>query len=580
MKFAELSNYFEKLEATTKRLEMFNILSELFNEADKEEVDKIAYLCKEELLPSFRGVKIGMAEKLIERAIAKVTGRDEKEVRQLYKKLGDPGLVAEELLAKRDAKKRLEVREVYEELMQMAQTSGAGSIDKKIDLLADLLGRSSPKEARYLTRFVLGRLRLGIGDPTILEALSKAIVGDRSLRPELERAYNLCSDLGLIAKILFTKGMKGIREFKVQVGNPIRPALAERAPNAEEIVQRLGRCSVESKYDGFRMQVHKKDQQVETFSRNLERTTEMFPDVVEAIRKQVRAQDTIIEGEALAINEESGELYPFQVTVQRKRKYDIEEMIKEFPLVLYAFDLLYVDGEDYTNQPYEKRRERLAKLIKPGAKIKLANRIVTSHPKEIAKFFDECITRGLEGILAKRLDAPYQPGARNFNWIKLKRSYKGELTDTVDVALVGYIMGRGMRAKFGIGALLAAVYDEKSDTFKTIAKIGSGLSEENWVKIRELLDKSRVDKKPARVDSLIEPDVWVDPKYVVTVLADEITKSPLHTCGKKDGEPGYALRFPRIVGWIREDKKPEDVNTVKEIIEMFEMQKKVKPAGA
>jgi len=582
MKFAELADYFERLEATTKRLEMFDILSELFRDAGKEErgeVDKVVYLCQEQLLPSFKGVEIGMAEKLILRAIAKATDETEPHVAQLYKKLGDPGLVVEQLLTEQkgtSARSRLDVSMVYEGLLKIAETSGEGSVEKKIQLLAEVLSKCSPKEARYVARFVMGRLRLGIGDPTILDALSKAFVGDRSFRPALERAYNLCSDLGLVAQTLFEKGEKGIQEFAVKVGNPIRMALAERSPTAEEIIERLGRCAVEVKLDGFRTQVHRQGDRVEIFSRNLERTTHMFPDIVEGVREQIDAREAIFEGEALAVNEETGELYPFQVTVQRKRKHGIEEMMKEYPLVLYCFDVMYVDGVDYTKEPYIKRRERLEQLIKPGERIKLAEQIVTDDPKEIERFFETNIERGLEGIVAKRLDAPYQAGARGFHWIKLKRSYKGELSDTVDVVIVGYFRGRGMRAKFGIGALLGAVYDDKSDTFKTVAKIGSGLSEENWVRIRERLDEAKVLHRPARVDSLIEPDVWVEPKYVFAVLADEITKSPIHTCGKHDDEPGYALRFPRVVGWIRDDKSPEDVNTVTEIIEMFEMQKKVK----
>jgi DNA ligase-1 len=322
--------------------------------------------------------------------------------------------------------------------------------------------------------------------------------------------------------------------------------------------------------------VHKQGNTVEIFSRNLERTTAMFPDVVENVKTQIKANDAIFEGEALAINEETGELYPFQVTVQRKRKHGVAEMMKEYPLVLYCFDLLYADGVDYTNEAYEKRRKELERLVKPGGRIKLAEQIITDDPKEIERFFERSVTEGLEGIVAKKLDAPYQAGARGFHWIKLKRSYKGELSDTVDLVIIGYFRGRGMRAKFGIGAVLGAVYDDRSDTFKTLAKIGSGLTEENWVKIREMLDEVKTLHRPARVDSLIEPDVWVEPTYVFTVLADEITKSPIHTAGKGDDEPGYALRFPRIVGWVRDDKKPEDANTVKEIISMFEMQRKVK----
>ncbi|MEM2932951.1 MAG: ATP-dependent DNA ligase [Candidatus Pacearchaeota archaeon] len=580
MQFIELAKVFEKLEATTKRLEMFEILSNFFKIINKDEVDKVVYLCQERLLPSFKGLEIGMAEKMVEKAIAKATGVSMDKVIAEYKKLGDLGLVAETLLQKKPKtlfiRKKLSITEVYMRLYKIAEISGEGSVEKKIEETVGLLVNSSPLEARYIVRFILGRLRLGVGDPTIMDSLSKAISGDRTkLREDIERAYNLCSDLGLVASILFKKGVKGLKEFKVTLNSPIRMALAERLTSAEEIIKKIGKCAVETKYDGLRLQCHYDGKNVEIFSRNQERMTHMFPDIVEGIKKQVKAKTAILEGEAVAFNEATGEFFPFQITIQRKRKYGVKEMAKEFPLVLFAFDLLYLNGKDLTNVAYEKRTSLLRKIIKEGATIRTTERIITDDPAELEKFFEINVEKGTEGIIAKRLDAIYQAGARNFNWIKLKRSYKGELQDTIDVVIVGYFKGRGLRARLGIGALLGCIYDDKTDTFKTIAKIGSGLSEEKWQELRLLLDKIKLEKKPPRVESEIEPDVWTEPFYVFTVRADEITKSPVHTAGKTKLEPGFALRFPRIEGWIR-DKKPEDATTLKEIIEMFKMQKKVK----
>jgi len=577
MKFLKLANYFEELEGTSKRLEMFEILSSLFKEADKEEVDKIVYFCEEQLLPAWQGLEMGMADKMVAKAIARASGKSEKEILDSYKKQGDLGLVVEKVGGKQATlfkKKSLSISEVYDELDKIARISGSGSVDRKTGMLAGLLSNMAGKEMKFAVRFVLGRLRLGIGDPTIMDSLSKAITGDRmELRKEIERAYNLSSDLGYVAKILFEKGAKGLREFKVVVGKPIRMALAERLPDAEDIVKKIGKCAVETKYDGMRLAVHKTGDKVEIFSRNQERMTNMFPDLIKAAQKQISAKNAILEGEAIAYNEETGEFFPFQVTMTRKRKYGIAELAKQMPVVLFAFDLLY-DGKDLTHEIYEKRRKRLKEIVKKGFVVRLSDQIITDNPKEMEKFFEENVEKGTEGIIAKRLDSEYQAGARNFNWIKLKRSYKGELQDTIDVVIIGYFKGRGMRAKFGIGALLGAVYDEKSDAFKSIAKIGSGLSEEKWVEIRKLLDKNKTEKKPARVDSILSADVWTMPKYVFTVMADEITKSPIHTAGIKDGV-GFALRFPRIQGWVR-DKKAEDCTSVKEIEEMFRMQKKVK----
>jgi DNA ligase-1 len=444
----------------------------------------------------------------------------------------------------------------------------------KIKGLVELLNNSTPKEAKYITRFPIGKLRLGIGDPTILDALSAYEAGDKSLREELERAYNLCSDLGLVAKTLFSDGIEGIRKFKIKVFNPVRPALAERLPSAEEIVEKIGKCAVERKYDGLRMQLHKQGDRVEIFSRRLERMTHMFPEIVDGVRKQVKAKEAILEGEALAYNETSGEYYPFQLTMQRKRKYGVEEMAEEYPLKLFAFDVLYYDGVDCTKKPYAERRKKLEKMIASGDVIKLSEMIVTDDPKKLEQFFEESVEKGMEGIVAKDLNAEYVAGARKFAWIKLKRSYKGELADTVDLVIVGYFLGKGMRAKFKFGGLLCAVYDEKEDVFKTVAKIGSGFSEQQMKELEEMLGKIKIDHKPARVDSEIKPDFWVDLKYVVTVAADEITRSPTHTAGRGKEESGYALRFPRMVG-LREDKSPEEATTVQEIIEMYKMQKRV-----
>lgn len=579
MLFSQLAEVFEKLEATSKRLEMFEILSDFFKKVSTNEIDKAVYFCEEQLLPPFYGLEIGMAEKMVEKAIAKASNKSVEEIAKLYKKKGDLGLVGEELLAKKRttlfATKAPSISKVYELLTKIAQTTGVGSVERKIALLTGLLSELSAKEAKYVVRFVLGSLRLGIGDPTIMDSLSKAISGDRmKLRPEIERAYNLCSDLGLVAKTLFEKGKKGLKEFKVKVGLPIRMALAERLASAEEIIKKIGKCAVETKYDGIRLAIHKDKDNVEIFSRNQERMTRMFPDIIQGIKKQVKAKSAILEGEAAAYNEETGEFFPFQVTITRKRKYEIEKRAKEAPLVLFAFDLLYINGKDLTQKPYAERTKVLEKIIRKGFTIRQAEKIITDDSKVLEKFFEANVERGTEGIIAKRLDAPYQAGARNFNWIKLKRSYKGELKDTIDVVIVGYFKGRGLRAEFGIGALLGAVYDEKTDSFKTICKIGSGLSEEKWLELRKLLDKIKLEHKAARVDSEIIPDVWTQPKYVFTVMADEITLSPLHTAGKIKEKAGFALRFPRIQGWIR-DKKPEDATTVKEIEKLFRMQKRV-----
>jgi DNA ligase-1 len=577
MDFKLFADTCSKLEEISGRLEMISVLSELFGKAKAEDIDKIIYLLQGQVAPPFEGIDVGIGDKLVERAISIATGYDVKKIDAEYKKTGDLGKSAENLMGKKAqmslVSRKLTISSVHESLIKIAKTSGVGSQDMKIKLLAELIGHASDLEAKYLVRIPLGKLQLGVGDPTMIDALSMAKEGDRGMREDLERAYNLCSDLGLVAQQYY-KGKENIKKFKITPFHPLRPALAEREPTPEAIIERLGRCAAEVKYDGFRIAIHKSGDRVELFSRRLERTTDMFPEIVEAVRKNVKAKEAILEGEALAYNESAGEFYSFQYTIQRKRKHGIAEKAEEMPLHLFCFDVLYVDGEDYTKKPYTERRKALEKLVKEGSGISLSEVFITDDVGELSKYFAKAVERGMEGLMVKDLNAPYVAGARKFAWIKLKRSYRGELADTIDVAIVGYLKGKGMRSDFEFGALLGAVYDEKEDMFRTIAKVGSGFTEDMMSKFGDVLKKDATKKKPARVDSVLEPDMWVQPRYVITVKADEITESPLHTAGRKKGEEkGYALRFPRMIGEVRTDKKPEDATSVDEIIKMYKMQR-------
>ncbi|MEM2138355.1 MAG: ATP-dependent DNA ligase, partial [Candidatus Anstonellaceae archaeon] len=411
-------------------------------------------------------------------------------------------------------------------------------------------------------------LRLGVGDPSIIDALSMMKHADKTDKMVLERAYNLCSDLGEVAEH-YVAG-KNLSRFSAQPFKPIRPALAERLPNADEIIKKLGRCAVEAKYDGLRMQVHVSSGKVEIYSRKLEKMTRMFPEITQAAAK-LKVKSAIFEGEALAYNEKEKKYYSFQQTIQRKRKYGIEAMAKEFPLRLFVFDIMYLNGKDLTLEAYAKRRKTLEKLFAKTEPLVPSELIYTDDAKKLDEHFASLVGEGLEGIIAKDLSQPYVAGARKFAWIKLKKSY-GELADTVDAVIVGYYLGKGQRQEFEFGGLLVAVLNDETDEFETIAKIGSGFSEDEMRSFEKMLDEIKVNEKPKGVKSKLVPDFWVKPKFVITVAADEITLSPMHTCGLV-GETGYALRFPRMMS-LRDDKGPHEITTTKEIIRMFEMQKR------
>jgi DNA ligase-1 len=575
VRFSELVQYFRRLEGTSGRNALVEILADLFAKTPTEDVPPTAYLLQGRLAPYFEPVEMGLGNNYVADAIARAFGGNRVTVLERFDRLGDIGEAAAEIAAESGSSAAPEsappVCEIFDRLLGIARTTGAGSIGAKGEAFASLLREVDSLSCNYLCRIPLGRMRLGVGDPTVLDAFSFARVGNRSLRKRLERAYNETSDLGLVGKTLWEGGIEAVDALGVRVGNPVRPALAERLPSAEAIIAKLGRVTVERKYDGFRCQVHKLGDDMRIFSRNLEDLTASFPEIAEGARRQVVASTAIFEGEALAYNPLSDEYLPFQQTVRRRRKHGVEETAAELPLRLFAFDILYADGESVMERSYTERHAMLEDMVQAGDTILISEVRTTGEPEELLKVFNDSIQHGLEGIVAKRPDSPYQAGARNYNWVKLKRAQVGNLQDTVDCVIVGYIYGRGRRAAFGVGALLVAAYDPERDAFPTVTKIGTGLSDAQWREVRERCEPYVSERKPARVESNIEPSVWVEPQVVIEVLADEITRSPVHPAGADEGGQGYALRFPRLVSF-RQDKKPEDVTTVAEIVELYSQQ--------
>lgn len=589
MKFKDLALYLQKLENTASRNDMIVILAELFKKVPADVFDKVMYLLQGRVAPLYVPLEFGMADKMIIKALSYAYEIDEKEVTGDFKKIGDIGELAEKFSQKAGKEKDgIEISEVFSELETLAHLRGSGSVDKKISKLSALFKNSDPLSCRYIARIPVAKLRLGFSDMTVLDALSWMLKSDKSDRPIIERAYNIRPDLGYIGKLLKEKGVEGLNSTKPAVGTPILMARAERLSSGQEIIDKIGECAVEPKYDGFRLQVHFDGKNIKIFTRNLEEVTFMYPDIERGIRGQIKSSEVVMEGEAIAYNPETGEYLPFQLTAQRKRKYDIEEMAAKIPLKYMAFDLLYLDGVNYIHEPYVSRHKALARLIKEGKTVYLSEEKVIGDGKEIDNFFDDAISRGLEGILAKKLDGTYQAGARGWNWIKLKRSYQSKLDDTIDCIVMGYYYGRGKRTSFGIGAFLIGIYDQVQDKFMTIAKVGTGLTDEEWKGLAVRGEKLKSKGKPAlyEVDKWLEPDVWVNPEIVVEIRADELTRSPVHTAGRvmkvsKSGSaldvdvPGFALRFPRLERF-RDDKKPDDVTSLAEIEKMFKDQKKDK----
>jgi len=580
MDFAGFSGYLEELEKTGSRLEMTRVLAQMFAKATPDEGKLMAYLSQGRLGPAYDNPNMGVADKQVVKAIQRLS---EKDAGKLFREYGDLGLVAEKIksqipslpagrqVTKSQINHNIQTPKVHEMLMEIAKAGGLGSQEKKIQLIGDLLTRLEPKSAKYAVRIILGKLRTGFSDMTVLDSLSWMIAGDKSLRKDLEQIYNVRADLGeVVEKVKEYNSDKAIKLIKPEpeIGTPVLIARGERAASAREIWERTGQAAMEYKLDGLRIQAHIKSGKVNLFSRGLENVTEMYPDVVDGLEKQIK-QECIVEGEMIAVGK-NGKFLTFQETVQRKRKYNIAEMVGKIPLKLYVFDILAADGKGYLDLPNDKRRKLLEAALdtRKGDTVRLMPRKIAHGVTDIEKYFAEAIKDGTEGIFVKKLDSVYQAGSRNFNWIKYKKSYdKSTIADTIDAVVMGYDAGQGKRSGFGIGDFLIGVYEPKEDKYLTVAKIGTGLTDEEWREMKAQGSKYNVPSKPGNyeVSKLMGCDVWVKPKIVVEIKADEITKSPMHTSG-------YALRFPRLVGW--REKQPEDATSVGEIIKLYQMQKK------
>lgn len=581
MLFSEVVKALAVVESTTQRTAMVKALVSLFKKADRGEVDKLVYFILGDLKPPWEGVELGVAEKLCIRALAKSTGASLAELESLYKRTGDVGEVAKRALLNRGRAsslvppKPLEMWEVYDTLLKVAYATGEGAVDMKLALLVSLFNRATPDEARYIARFVVGKLRLGVADMTLIEALSEAFGVDKEA---LERAYHIYPDMGKLARHV-AEG-RPLVEIKITPGVPILPMLAQRLSSAQEILTKLGGSAIcEYKYDGERAQIHIRNRDVKIFSRRLENITKAYPDVVNAVIESVAVDEAILEGEIVAVDPDTGEMLPFQELMHRKRKHDVAYAAEMYPTVLYLFDVLYIDGEDLTTEPLIYRRVRLSEIVKEGEKVVIAKWRVFDDVDSIDLFFHEATSLGTEGVICKSPTSIYEMGARGWNWIKYKRDYRSEMIDTVDLVVVGAFHGRGKRAGL-YGAFLLAAYDPAKDLFYTVCKVGSGFSDTDLKKMYELLQPYKIQHRHPRVVSKMEADVWFVPKVVIEVIGAEITLSPLHTCCLGFVKPGVglAIRFPRFTSRYRLDKSPEQSTTVTEMVELYRRQKKISQA--
>ena len=578
MKFSILSDSLEKMELTSKRLELTDILVELLKKTPIETMSKTIYLIQGKLRPNFEGVEIGIAEKLVIRAISKSSGSTIKKIESDYNDGGDLGKTAANILKQKTqttfAAETITLERVYDTLLKISKLEGKGSQDMKIKYISSLLNDATPIESKFILKILLGTLRLGIAENTVMDALAIAFTNKKENRGLVENAYNVSSDLGLVSEILSREGIEGILKFKVSMFSPIRPMLADRVKSEQEALKRIeNEFAAEYKLDGERAQIHKKSNKIILFSRSLENITEYYPDVVEKISESINADEGIFEAEIVAVNENTGDFLPFQELMHRRRKYKLEKAVSDYPITVNFFDILYFNGNNCLDEPYQERREKLKNIIKENNFAKLIPMSIVKNKDDISDIIENSINSGCEGLMLKVLTAPYRAGSRGSNWLKLKREYQNELGDSLDLVVIGAFFGRGRRTgKYG--TLLLATYNSDSDIFPSICKVGTGFSDESLDQLFQILSNKVILKKNPRVDSSMDADIWFEPELVIEIVASEITLSPIHKTGldyiRKN--TGFALRFPKFTGKIRTEKLAEDASTDEEVMALYKNQ--------
>ena len=577
MEYEIVAEAYRDLEQASGRLMLIDRLATLLAETPQELLPTVCYLCQGLVAPEFAGIDLGLAEKMALRAVATATSVEPEEVVAAVRETGDLGQAAERLLAATagDRKPSLQVAAVVDTLHEIARTEGSGSQGRKLELLAGLLTRATPLEARYLLRLVTGNLRLGIGTPTILDALAQVYAGSRKDRPVLERAYNICCDLGLVAATLVAGGLTAVKELRVRAGNPVRVMLAQRLSEADEILARLGgQCMAEYKYDGMRLQAHRTaDGQIELFTRRQERVSTQFPDVVELLQTGLGPREAILEGEVVAYDAAAGELRPFQEVMFRRRKHGIAEAARDVPVGLFCFELLYADGEDLTRAALSgssgaarrgahivgpapadhgamRWRPRRRWMRRSSKQLRTAQRVWCVSRPARTRSIRQAPAAGC-GSSSSGITAPSWP------------------TPSI-LSLSARYAGRGRR-RGTYGAVLLAAYNPEEELYQTVGRCGTGFSDAELAALPAKLAPLTRKERPARVDSRVPADVWFEPSLVLEILSAELTLSPNHTAGwgQLKDDAGLSMRFPRFTGRWRDDKEPQDATTTQQLVELY-----------
>ena len=569
MLYQELAELYKQIESTTKRLEKAEILAKFLKKLSDEDKD-VMYLLIGKIYPEGNEKEIGISTQIALKAISKSTGASDSKVLEMWKKIGDLGKVVEELSKQKKQTTlkfvgKLTIQKVLENLRKLPELEGKGTVSLKLSLITELLSSASQLEAKYLTRTLIGDLRIGIKSSTIREALASAFFpGDarKQASEKIQNAYDKLSDLAIIFE-LSKKGIEQLEKVSLKTDKPIKVMLAQKALSIEDGFEKCGEyLAAEYKYDGFRMLINKKDDLVALYTRRLENVTKQFPDIVEVVEKNIKAKSCIIDSEIIGYNPKTKRYMPFQAISQRiRRKYEIERLVKELPVEVKAFDIVLFNDEDLINSPFKQRSELLKKIIKSEKyKITTADQLITNNVSKVREFYKKAIKNNQEGLILKNLNASYKPGSRVGYMLKLKE----ELRD-FDLVITGAEYGAGKRAGWFSSFILSCMGDKK-DEYLEIGKVGTGINEkeeEGKITFKELTKQL----KPLIIDEK-GTTVQVKPKIIVAVTYQEIQKSTNYSSG-------YALRFPRV-NVLRPDKPLSEITDIKDVEDAYGEQKNKK----
>ena len=585
MEYIKLAELYKNLESTTKRLGKTHYISELLKKIPKQDLQETILLLEGRLFPAWEEKEMGVASRLVLKAINKATGISTEEIEKTWKKTGDLGIVAEELVNKKKQRtlfsKELTTGKVFFNLRKLPELTGIGAVEKKISLIAELLTSAKPLEARYIIRTVLEELRIGVGAGSIRDAIVWAFfskkIGFKYSQKEnsidlkdraeynkyvdaVQNAYDLTNDLGVVAEKAKELGLNGLRATGIEIGKPIKVMLALKVNNIKDGFERCGKPSqIEQKYDGFRVQAHKEKGKITLFTRRLDNVTKQFPELVKSVKENIKGDSFIIDSECVGFEPKTKKYLPFQNISQRiKRKYDVELMAKKFPVEMNVFDVLYYNGKNLIKEEFKERRKLIEKIVRGSPmRIRLAEKLVSSDVKDVNKFYKSSLKAGNEGVMFKKMDAPYKPGGRVGYMVKLKPTM-----ETLDLVIVKADWGEGKRAKWLSSFTLACIDEEEN--YLEVGKVGTGIKEkgEEGVSFEQLTEQL----KPL-ITSEKGKEVKVRPKIVVEINYEEIQKSPTYSSG-------YALRFPRVIRLRTMERTEKDISTLDMIKELYNGQKK------